>query len=96
MEGCKRYRLAPVPGNLNGENEMRMVLLSALFAIGVGIFGAGNASAAPAAPGLNDAANAASLIEQARVSCYNRRVCYVDNWGVRHCRLKRVCRRVYY
>jgi hypothetical protein len=78
------------------ETKMRMVLLSALFAIGVGIAGAGSAYAAPAAPGLKDAAKAASLIEPARVRCYNRKVCYIDNWGVRRCILKRVCRRVYY
>ena len=74
---------------------MRMTLLSALFALGVGMAGVSTANAAPAA--AIDGANA-SLVQQAQVvivegrrHCRSVRVCRGGPYG-RHCRWERVCR----
>ena len=78
---------------------MRMTLLSALFALGVGVAGVSGANAAPAAIDLNAAANA-SLVQQAQVviveegrrRCRQVRVCRIGPYGGRHCHWERVCR----
>ena len=78
---------------------MRMILLSALFALGVGLAGMPGAGAAPAAAGLDGSANV-SLIQQAQViivdprrrRCRSVRVCRIDVYGYRHCHTERVCR----
>jgi hypothetical protein len=78
---------------------MRMILLSALFALGVGLAGAPGAGAAPAAAGLDGTANA-SLVQQAQIiivdphrrRCRSIRVCRTDIYGFRHCHTERVCR----
>lgn len=72
---------------------MRMFLLSALFAVGVGLAGTVGASAAPASGvGLSTAEINASLVEQVRVRCRQVRVCRVGPYG-RRCHWTRVCRR---
>ena len=77
---------------------MRMTLLSALFALGVGVAGVSAANAAPA--GAIDGAANASLVQQAQVvivepgyrnRCRSVRVCRGGPYG-RHCRWERVCR----
>ena len=78
---------------------MRMTLLSALFALGVGLAGVSAANAAPAA--AIDGANA-SLVTQVqtvivvdphRRRCRSVRVCRVGPYGGRACHWERVCRR---
>jgi hypothetical protein len=76
---------------------MRMTLLSALFALGVGVAGISAANAAPAAA-IDGAANA-SLVQQAQVvivegrrHCRQVRVCRVGPSGGRRCHWERVCR----
>ena len=78
---------------------MRMTLLSALFALGVGIAGVSAANAAPAAA-IDGTANAA-LVQQAqavivvephRRRCRSVRVCRVGPYGGRRCHWERVCR----
>ena len=75
---------------------MRMIILSALFAVGVGLAGATGASAAPAAPGTAPAANSSSLLQDVqyyrrRGFCRMVRVCRFGPWG-RRCHWERVCR----
>ena len=56
---------------------MRKTVLSALFAVGV-------VTAAPAAAGINDAADVNSLVHQTVIivhtgrRCYTRRICYIN------------------
>jgi len=76
-----------------------MTLLSALFALGVGVAGTSGASAAPAAAGIDGAANA-SLVQQAQVIIVDRHrrrcryvtVCRRGPYGHRRCHTERVCR----
>jgi hypothetical protein len=79
---------------------MRMIALSALFALGVGLAGTTGASAAPVAGlGLLNAPTASeSLVEQAqyyrgRGHCRTVRVCSRGSYGRRHCRMRTVCGR---
>ena len=78
---------------------MRITLLSALFALGVGIAGLSAANAAPAAA-IDGAANA-SLVQQAqtvivvdphRHHCRSVKVCRVGPYGGRACHWEKVCR----
>ena len=72
---------------------MRMIILSALFAVGVGFADAGTASAAPGAPGLAAAATSASLLDQVQYRrCRPVQVCHRGPYG-RRCHIERVCRR---
>lgn len=72
---------------------MRMIMLSALFALGVAFTGATGASAAPiSGTGLSTAEVNASLVEQARVVCRRVNVCRRGPYG-RRCHVERVCRR---
>lgn len=77
---------------------MRMIILSALFALGVGIAGAPAASAAPIS-GLSTAIPSASMVEDVqyyrrRPHCRNVRVCHYSRYQHRRvCRIERVCRR---
>jgi hypothetical protein len=82
--------------------NMRVMVLSALLAIGLGVAGMSSASAAPAANGINSAA-AGSLLHSAqffiypappsRVRCRTVRVCRITHYGRRVCHNERVCRR---
>lgn len=74
---------------------MRMIILSALFGLGVGLAGIPAANAAPIS-GLSSAVEG-SLIQDAQYYGYRRhcrtvRVCRRGPWG-RRCHLERVCRR---
>ena len=72
---------------------MRMIILSALFAAGIGMAGTVGATAAPAANGINNATPAASLLEQVQYRrCRSVTVCRRGEFGRRHCRTERVCR----
>lgn len=75
---------------------MRMIILSALFAVAVGFAGTTGASAAPGAPGLAPAANSSSLLQDIQYYrrhrfCRTVRVCRGGPWG-RRCHLERICR----
>ncbi len=75
---------------------MRMIVLSALFAAGVGLAGMGGAIAAPVSNGLNGATNSSStLLEQIQwrrgYRCRAVTVCRRGPWG-RRCHTERVCR----
>lgn len=80
---------------------MRALILSSLFALGLGL-AAAPASAAPIAD-INAAITGQNLVEQTqyyryhrrpRVRCHNVRVCRMTPWG-RRCHYERVCRRVW-
>ena len=82
---------------------MRMIILSALFAVGVGLAGMTGASAAPAAPGLAPAANSSSMLQDIqyyrrdyrrsyrRDRCRTVRICRFGPYG-RRCHIERICR----
>jgi hypothetical protein len=73
-----------------------MLVLSALFAAGVGLAGAGSAVAAPLSNnGINNAAQSTSIIDQIQYRgqrCRMIRVCRSGPYGRRVCRMDRVCR----
>ncbi len=77
---------------------MKMILLSALFAVGVGLTGMGGASASVGGSALNNAANASSILDEVQYGYRNRRhcrsvtVCRRGPYG-RRCHVERVCRR---
>jgi hypothetical protein len=75
---------------------MRKIVLSAVFALGMGLAASTGASAAPLAAGLNGLSTApnASMIEQVqwRRHCRTDRVCRRGPYGRRHCVVRRVCR----
>lgn len=72
---------------------MRMILLSAALAFGVGMAATTGASAAIVNGGLEKAAPAATLIEKTAVICRRITVCHRGRYGRRVCRVERVCRR---
>jgi hypothetical protein len=71
-----------------------MIVLSALFAVGVGLAGAGSAVAAPLSNnGINNAAQSTSIVDQIQYrGCRTIRVCRTGPHGRRVCRMDRVCR----
>jgi hypothetical protein len=72
-----------------------MIILSALFAAGIGMAGTVGANAAPAANGINNAAQSTSIIDQIQYRgprCRTIRVCRTGPHGRRVCRMDRVCR----
>jgi hypothetical protein len=76
-----------------GVRDMRKILMLLLVVGGLGAFGGGRAHAVPmSASPIELAREAASLIQEARVYCYNRRTGRFLHWG--HCR-RHVVRRVY-
>jgi hypothetical protein len=79
---------------------MRALILSSLFALGLGLAGAPAANAAPISA-INDAVVGQNMVDQAqyyrprhrpRVRCHNVRVCRWTPYG-RRCHIERVCRR---
>lgn len=80
---------------------MRALILSSLFALGLGLAGAPAANAAPISA-INDAVVGQNMVDQAqyyyrgrpRVRCHNVRVCRWTPYG-RRCHWNRVCRRVW-
>ena len=70
---------------------MRMIVLSAVFALGLGLAGTTGASAAGIGLGINQAANASSLIEQTALICRRIKVCRRVGL-IRTCHWERVCR----
>ena len=72
---------------------MRMIVLSALFAAGVGLAGAGSAIAAPISNGASNANMSTPLVEQVAMRCRMVRACRVGPHGRRVCRTDRICRR---
>jgi hypothetical protein len=73
---------------------MRMIVLSALFALGVGLAGSTAASAANVGSGINNAASTATLLQDVAVRCRRVTVCRRGPYG-RRCHVERVCRRFY-
>ncbi len=89
---------------------MRALILSSLFAIGLGLAGAPAANAAPISA-INSAVAGQTAIDMAQyygprrhyrprhyrgrppVRCRSVRVCRITPYGVRRCRVERVCRR---
>lgn len=79
---------------------MRMILMSALFALGLGLAGSTGASAAPVGAGIGAAANSSSLLQEIQYyrrdyrrghRCRQVRVCRHGPYG-RRCHWERVCR----
>lgn len=75
---------------------MRMIMLSALFALGLGLAGSTAASAAPVGAGIGAAANSSSLLQEIQYyrrghRCRQVRVCRRGPYG-RRCHWTRVCR----
>jgi hypothetical protein len=67
---------------------MRMIMLSALFAIGVGLAGSTGATAAPAVDNFSKAANSTSIMQDAY--CRVHRTCWWRH-GRRFCDVRRRC-----
>lgn len=77
---------------------MRKIVLSAVFALGMGLAASTGASAAPLSTGLANGATAApnaSMIQDVALICRRIRVCHRGAYGRRWCRVERVCRRVW-
>ena len=74
---------------------MKTIILSALFAAGLGLASVGGAVAAPVSNGINNAAAQSSLLEQVqwRGRCRSVTVCRRGEFGRRRCHTERVCRR---
>jgi len=81
---------------------MQKIVLSALFAVGIGLAGVTGAAAAPIAPTFDGVAPA-SLVTPTQVVivgpryrhrryCYNVRRCWRGAYGRRVCQVRRVCR----
>ena len=75
---------------------MRKIVLSAVFALGMGLAAATGASAAPLATGLANGATAApnaSIVQDVAYRCRHITVCRRGPYGHRRCHVERVCRR---
>jgi hypothetical protein len=75
---------------------MRKIVLSAVFALGMGLVASTGASATPLSAGLSTGATAvpnASLIQDVAWRCRRITVCHRGRYGRRVCRVERVCRR---
>ena len=74
---------------------MKTILLASLFALGLSLAGMSGASAAALGGGINQAANATSMVEDTALICRRIQVCHRGPLGRRICRLERVCRPVW-
>ena len=77
---------------------MRKIVLSAVFALGMGLAASTGASAAPLSTGLSTGATAApnaSMIQDVALICRRVTVCHRGPYGRRFCEVRRVCRRVW-
>lgn len=75
---------------------MRKIVLTAVFALGMGLAASTGASATPLATGLTNgsaAAPHASLIQDVAYRCRRVTVCRRGPYGRRVCHTNRVCRR---
>ena len=71
---------------------MRLVLMSALVALGFAFSGAANAATANFGAGMAEAAKSTSLVEQVQIRrCRSVRICRSGPFG-RRCHWERVCR----
>jgi hypothetical protein len=73
---------------------MRTIVLSALFALGVGFAGTTGALATVGS-GISGAANSSSLVQDVRYRCRSVKVCRAGYYGYRRCHWERVCRHWY-
>ncbi len=71
---------------------MRMIVLSALLAVGLGFTATTGASAASIGSGLSTAQLNASLVDKTYWACRRVRVCHRGPYGGRICDWRRVCR----
>lgn len=74
---------------------MRKIVLSAVFALGMGLAASTGASAAPLSAGLSTGAIAApnaSMVETVAMVCRRMTTCHRGAYGRRVCRTTRVCR----
>ena len=74
---------------------MRKIVLSAVFALGMGLAASTGASATPLSAGLGTGATAAphaSLLQDVAVVCRRVTTCHRGMYGRRVCRTARVCR----
>lgn len=74
---------------------MRKIVLSAVFALGMGLAASTGASAAPLSAGLTNAATAApnaSMIQDVAWACRRWTTCHRGPYGRRVCQTRRVCR----
>jgi hypothetical protein len=88
-------RIVPIRAGSNGkleEDEMKKIVLGALFALGLGLAGMSGASAA-AIGGINNGATNYSPIVQAAYGCRRVTICRRGEYGHRHCHVERVCHR---
>jgi hypothetical protein len=77
---------------------MRKIVLSAVFALGMGLAASTGASAAPLSTGIANGAAAApnaSMIQDVALVCRRVTVCHRGRYGRRICEVRRVCRRVW-
>jgi len=77
---------------------MRKIVLSAVFALGMGLAASTGASAAPLSTGLANGATVApnaSMIQDVALICRRIRVCHRGYHGRRFCEVRRVCRHVW-
>ena len=75
---------------------MRKIVLSAVFALGMGLAASTGASAAPLSNGLTSGATAApnaTMIQDVAWGCRRTTVCHRGRYGRRVCETRRVCRR---
>jgi hypothetical protein len=88
-------------GDPSEKTSMRMILMSALFALGVGLAGSAPAAAAPIG-NLGEMPAASALLQDAQVvivgprhrrACRSVRVCHRGYGGRLRCHYERVCRR---
>jgi len=74
---------------------MRKIVLSAVFALGMGLAASTGASAAPLSTGVATGAAAApnaSMIQDVALVCRRVTICHRGRYGRRICRVERVCR----